>query len=65
MEEGSGSNFHCNIRGTHPPGKRIIEGLREFTEALERNEPIAERFTCRTVVLDLLPMPYDPKAVKS
>ena len=46
-------------------GARIIEGLREFTEALEKEEPIAERFTCRTVMLDLLAVPYDPKAVKA
>jgi len=46
-------------------GAKIVEGLREFTEALETNEPIAERFTCRTVMLDLLAVPYDPKAVKA
>lgn len=46
-------------------GKRIIEGLKEFAEALENDEPIAEKFTCRKVTLDLLPVNYDPKAVKS
>jgi len=45
--------------------KNIIEGLREFTEALENDEPIANKFTCRKVVLDLLPVPYNPKAVKA
>jgi putative transcriptional regulator len=46
-------------------GKKIIEGLREFTEALEGDERIAEKFTCRKVTLDLLPVPYSPKAVKA
>ena len=45
--------------------KKIIEGLKEFTEALENNEPIAEKFTCRKVTLDLFPMPYRPETVKS
>jgi putative transcriptional regulator len=46
-------------------GKQIIEGLREFTEALEKDEPISEKFTCRTITLDLLPVPYSPKTVKA
>lgn len=46
-------------------GKKIIEGLREFTAALENDEPIAEKFTCRKVTLDLLPVAYDPQAVKA
>jgi putative transcriptional regulator len=46
-------------------GGKIIEGLREFTEALESNERIADKFTCRKVSLDLLPVPYDPKTVKA
>ncbi len=46
-------------------GAKIIEGLREFTDALEKGEPIAEQFTCRTVMLDLMPMPCGPDAVKS
>jgi putative transcriptional regulator len=44
-------------------GKKIIEGLREFTEAPEGGEKIAEKFTCRKVTLDLLPVPYGPKDV--
>jgi DNA-binding transcriptional regulator YiaG len=46
-------------------GAKIIEGLREFTEALENNEAITERFTCRTVMLDLMPEKYSPEAVKA
>jgi putative transcriptional regulator len=46
-------------------GAKILEGLREFTEALEKEEPLAERFTCRTIMLDLLPVAYGPEAVKA
>lgn len=46
-------------------GKKIIEGLREFTEALESNENITEKFTCRKVSLDLLPVSYSSDAVKA
>lgn len=52
-------------RTTGSVGMKIIEGLREFTEALENDEPIAERFTCRSITLDLVPMAYDQKAVKA
>lgn len=45
--------------------KKVLEGLREFTEALENEEEITEKFTCRRVTLDLLPMAYNPKAVKA
>jgi putative transcriptional regulator len=46
-------------------GKKIIAGLREFTEAVEGDAPIGEKFTCRTVTLDLCPIPYKPEAVKA
>lgn len=46
-------------------GSRIIAGLREFTEALENDEPVLEKFTCRTITLDLLPISYSPEAVKA
>jgi putative transcriptional regulator len=46
-------------------GVKIIEGLKEFTDALESGEKIAERFTCRTVMLDLVPLAYGPDAVKA
>ena len=46
-------------------GTNIVEAFREFTEALENNESITERFTCRTITLDLLPMTYGPDQVKA
>jgi putative transcriptional regulator len=44
-------------------GAKIIEGLAEFTNALETGEKIPEKFTCRKVTLDLLPVVYGPKTV--
>lgn len=46
-------------------GREVIEGLSEFVAALEKDEVISEKFTCRTVTLDLHPQPYSPKAVKA
>lgn len=43
---------------------RIVRGLEEFANALERGEQIEERFTCRKVVLDLHPTQYDSESVK-
>jgi putative transcriptional regulator len=46
-------------------GAKIIEGLREFTESLEKGDAITERFTCRTVMLELMPLAYGPDAVRA
>lgn len=46
-------------------GKRILKGLREFTEALENNDEITEKLTRRTVVLNLKPTRHTAKTVKS
>lgn len=45
-------------------GKRVVDRLQAFTEALENKDVISERFTCRRFVLDLQPTPYDPAKVK-
>lgn len=44
---------------------RILERLQGFAEALERGEKVAEKFTCRKIVLDLKPLPCTPEAVKT
>jgi len=44
--------------------EQIIEGLREFTEALENEEVVSERFTCRKFELDIKPQSFDPEKVK-
>lgn len=46
-------------------GSRIIAGLTELVEAVERGERIEKRFTVRTVELDLEPQPYDAASVKA
>jgi putative transcriptional regulator len=45
-------------------GARIIQGLREFADALEKKEPISEKFNCRVVELVLRPTSYNAEMVK-
>jgi putative transcriptional regulator len=45
-------------------GDRILARLEGFAEALERGDDIKDTFTCRTVVLDLKPLPYTPEMVQ-
>lgn len=45
-------------------GRRVIQGLQEFADALDRKEPIAQRFTCRAIDLNLQPTAYSPESVK-
>jgi len=46
-------------------GQRIIQGLTELAESLERGEPLEKRFTVRTVELPSAPRPYTPRAVRA
>ena len=45
-------------------GHEIVNRVKEFAEALKGPRPISEQFTCRRVVLDLNPTPYDPDLVR-
>jgi putative transcriptional regulator len=45
--------------------EKIVRGLAELADALENDESLAKKFTCRKVILDLKPIPYSPKTVKS
>jgi putative transcriptional regulator len=45
-------------------GHEIVKRIQDFAEALKATKPISERFTCRRVVLDLNPTPYDPDLVR-
>jgi putative transcriptional regulator len=47
-----------------PVADRILERLQGFAEVLERGEKVSDKFTCRTIVLDLKPLAYTPEAVK-
>lgn len=40
-------------------GQEMLEGLREFRDALAEEAKIEEKFTVRTVTLDLETTPYD------
>lgn len=53
------------VNGTSAIEKRIIERLGEFTEALENQENIEDRFECRRRVLKLKPKRYTPQMVKN
>ena len=44
---------------------RIANRLKGFVDALKNNVPLSERFTCRTIVLNLQPTNYDPKSVQA
>lgn len=46
-------------------GRKIVDRLKTFTEVLEKNEPISDRFTCKKVSLNLQPAKYDPALVKT
>jgi len=46
-------------------GRRIIDGLTELAETLERGDPVARRFTVRTVKLPPAPRPYTPRAIRT
>ncbi len=45
-------------------GQRMVGRLKRFAEALETSDSIPERFTCRTIRLNLEPMRYDPERVR-
>ena len=46
-------------------GQRIVNSLSEFSEALAQGEPIGQKFTCRTVRMDVRGAPLKPAAVKA
>ncbi|MBN1589982.1 MAG: hypothetical protein JW888_10740 [Pirellulales bacterium] len=49
-----------------PPrvGERILGRLRRFAESLETSDTLPERYTRRTIRLNLEPRPFDPERVK-
>ena len=46
-------------------GRKIVDRLKNFAETLERNESITDKFTCRTIRLNLEPASYSADSVKS
>ena len=54
-------------RGKSPVGSvagRIVSRLTAFTNALESDEAVSEKFTVRTIRLNLQPTAYAPAAVR-
>ncbi|HUY87948.1 MAG TPA: hypothetical protein VMV10_04355 [Pirellulales bacterium] len=45
-------------------GKELVRRLKGFTEKLESAENISDKFTCRTIRLNLQPQKYSPELVK-
>lgn len=45
-------------------GRKMVERLKGFAEALETTDSIPQRFTCRTIKLNLEPTPYGPDRVR-
>lgn len=46
-------------------GQIVADRLSEFADDLEAGGDIARKYTCRKVVLNLAPQPYDPALVKA
>jgi len=46
-------------------GSKIVNRLQSFVEAAESGEGLQQRFTCRTIQLQLEPQKYSPELVKS
>ncbi|NQT39985.1 MAG: transcriptional regulator [Planctomycetes bacterium] len=47
-----------------PKGKKIVDRLKDFAETLQRSESITDKFTCRTIKLNLEPATYNAELVK-
>lgn len=54
-----------NAAGLSPLGAEMVAGLGAFCDALESGEPIAKRYTVRTVQIDLEPARYGAEDVKA
>src|SRR5579872_5934797 len=46
-------------------GARIIEGLTEFTEALESDKPVEDRLRGHSLSIELTPSRYKPRDVRA
>jgi len=45
-------------------GRRLIRGLTDIRDTLKKGQKLSEKFTVRTVVLDLEPTEYDADAIR-
>ncbi|MEX0866391.1 MAG: hypothetical protein WD030_03465 [Pirellulales bacterium] len=51
-------------KSPHTLEETLVKSLENFADALESGEDLAERFTCRKVLLKLPPTPYGPADVR-
>ena len=51
-------------RKSNSIGDKIVGRLKGFVDAVENGNDVRERFTCRTIRLNLEPQAYSPKLVK-
>jgi putative transcriptional regulator len=49
----------------HSVEDRIIEGLRDFAESVRSGKSLTDRYTCKSVVVDLEPTTYGAKEVRA
>jgi putative transcriptional regulator len=45
-------------------GQRILRRLGDFVETLKTTDRISEKYTCRTIKLDLEPQTYTPEQIR-
>lgn len=45
-------------------GQRVLKRLRNFAETLETTDKITDKYTCRTIKLNLRPQPYTADQVR-
>lgn len=45
-------------------GQRILTRLGDFAETLKTTDKISEKYTCRTIKLNMEPEPYTPEAIR-
>jgi putative transcriptional regulator len=45
-------------------GQRILKRLGDFAETLKTTDKISEKYTCRTIKLNLEPQSYSPEQVR-
>jgi putative transcriptional regulator len=45
-------------------GSKIVDRLKGFVDAVENGNDVRERFTCRTIRLNLEPKTYNPELVR-
>lgn len=52
-------------RGVQPVGRQVVESLTELVGALRKGDKLHERFTMRTVELDLEPRAFGPAEIRA